>query len=136
VTPVVLDAGALIALERGSRRMIALVAVIVREEIPAFVPAGVIAQVWRGSSRQHDIARLLATGAVRVDPMDDATAKAVGMVLGAAGTSDVAMAMSRSWLDARARRSTPLTSPTSSKLTRRSTLSRSKGNTRHSHLTT
>jgi predicted nucleic acid-binding protein len=89
VTPVVLDAGALIALERGNRRMIALVAVIVREEIPAFVPAGVIAQVWRGSSRQHDIARLLATRAIRVDPMDDATARAVGIVLGAAGTSDV-----------------------------------------------
>jgi hypothetical protein len=70
-----LDAGALTALERGSRRMIALVAVILREEILAFVPAGVIAQVWRGSSRQHDVARLIATRAVRADPMDDATAK-------------------------------------------------------------
>jgi thiazole synthase ThiGH ThiG subunit len=89
VTAVVLDAGALIGLERGDRRMTALAMVIVRNEVPAFVPAGVIAQIWRGSSRQHPISRLLATGAIRVDCMDDATARAVGIMLGASGTSDV-----------------------------------------------
>jgi len=86
---VVLDSGALIALERGDRRMTALALVVTREQIPTFIPAGVVAQVWRGSVRQHDIARLLATDAVRVDPLDESTAKAVGALLGASRTSDV-----------------------------------------------
>jgi len=69
--------------------MKALATVIVRERIPGFVPAGVVAQVWRGSPRQHALGRLLATGAVRVDPMDEDTAKAVGVMLARSGTSDV-----------------------------------------------
>lgn len=85
----ILDAGALIALERGDRRMLALAMVIVREEIPALVPASVLAQVWRGSARQHPIARLLATTALRVDPMDEGTAKAIGLILAASSTADV-----------------------------------------------
>jgi predicted nucleic acid-binding protein len=85
----VLDSGALIALERGDRRMAALAVVITRDEVPTFVPAGVVAQVWRGSARQHDIARLLATRAVRVEPLDDELARAVGILVGAAGASDV-----------------------------------------------
>lgn len=86
---VVFDAGALIALERGDPRMTALVLLITREEIPAFVAAGALAQAWRGSSRQHGLARLLATRAVQVDPLDEATAKAVGVLLGSSRTSDV-----------------------------------------------
>ena len=86
---VILDAGALIALERRDSRMIALILAVTRNEIPTFVPAGVLAQVWRGSARQHDIARLLATDAVRVDSLDEDAAKAVGTLLGASGTSDV-----------------------------------------------
>jgi len=89
MTAAILDAGALIALERGDRRVTALAAVIARDQIPAFVPAGVVAQVWRGTARQHAIARLLATDAIRVDPLDDATARAVGVLLGTSGTSDV-----------------------------------------------
>ena len=89
MTPVILDAGALIALERGDKRMAALATVLARDEIPAFVPAGVVAQVWRGSARQHDLARLLATDAVRVDPMDGTTARAIGVLLGTSGSSDV-----------------------------------------------
>ena len=86
---VVLDAGALIALERGDRRMTALAFIVVKDQIPTYVPAGVVAQVWRASARQHDIARLIATDAVRVDPLDEDTAKAVGALLGTSRTSDV-----------------------------------------------
>jgi len=86
---VVLDTGALIELERRDSRMIALIITVTRDEIPTFIPAGVVAQVWRGSARQHNIARLLATDAVHVDPLDEGTAKAVGALLGASGTSDV-----------------------------------------------
>jgi len=86
---VVLDTGALIALERRDSRMIALIITVAGNEIPAFIPAGVVAQAWRGSSRQHNIARLLATDSVQVDPLDEDTAKAVGALLGASRTSDV-----------------------------------------------
>jgi len=86
---VVLDTGALIALERRDSRMIALIIAVARDEIPTFIPAGVVAQVWRGSGRQYNVARLLTTDAVQVDPLDEDTAKAVGALLGTSGTSDV-----------------------------------------------
>ena len=89
MTGVILDAGALMALERGDPRLTALALVVVRDRIPTLVPAGVLAQVWRGSARQHGVARLLATGAVRVDALDETTAKAVGVLLATSGTSDV-----------------------------------------------
>ena len=86
---VVLDTGALIALERRDSRMIALIITVAGEEIPTFIPAGVVAQVWRSSARQHNIARLLATDSVQVDPLDEGTAKAIGVLLGSSRTSDV-----------------------------------------------
>ena len=86
---VVLDAGALIALDRRDRAMLARVAVIVRDKIPTYVPAGVVAQVWRGSPGQHDIATLLKSEAVKVTPLDDTVARQVGVLLGRTGTADV-----------------------------------------------
>ena len=85
----VLDAGALIGLEKGDKRMVALVEVIVKYRVPAYVPAGVVAQVWRGTARQHHTAVLLRSEAVRVMPLDADTAKQVGLLLGATGQSDV-----------------------------------------------
>jgi hypothetical protein len=77
------------AVERRDRTMLADLAVIVQHKIPAFVPAGVVAQAWRGSPRQHDIAVLLASKCVRVVPLDGPTALGLGLLLGASGTSDV-----------------------------------------------
>jgi predicted nucleic acid-binding protein len=85
----VLDSGALIALERRDRRMVALADEIVRNRVSAYVPAGVVAQVWRGSPRQHAIARLLQADAVRIDPLDDELAFRIGARLAATGSSDV-----------------------------------------------
>ena len=66
----VLDAGAFVAVERGSRDVVALVK---RERLAGRSPVtsgGVVAQVWRGGSGpQVPVARLLAgTG---VAPIDD-----------------------------------------------------------------
>ncbi|MDQ3038103.1 MAG: hypothetical protein M3Y87_37270 [Myxococcota bacterium] len=85
---IVLDAGALIALERRDRRMLALLAELVSARVPAHVPAGVVAQVWRGSPRQHAVVRLLSTEAVRVHPLTEAMAYRVGLLLASSGTSD------------------------------------------------
>lgn len=85
----ILDSGALIALERRNTRMLALADEVVRHRVPAYVPAGVVAQVWRDSARQHAIARLLRADAVRVDPLDRDIAYMIGGLLARTGCSDV-----------------------------------------------
>lgn len=87
--PLVLDAGALIALERRSKRALALLEVIVDARTAAHVPAGVLAQVWRGSARQHALARLLKAEAFRVHPLDERMACRIGLLLASTGSSDV-----------------------------------------------
>ena len=89
MTTPVLDTGALIGIERRDKRMLALLDELMRAQIPAYVPAGVVAQAWRGSPRQHDIARLLSTETVRVEPLDERTARQVGTLLAHTGASDV-----------------------------------------------
>jgi hypothetical protein len=51
------------------------------------VPAPVVAQSWRGSARQVQLARLLAGCDVEV--MDDGQARAVGALAARAGTTDI-----------------------------------------------
>ena len=53
------------------------------------VPAGVVGQVWRDSSRQVRLARLLKAHEVLVEPLTDSGARAAGLLCAAAGTSDV-----------------------------------------------
>ena len=86
---VTLDTGALIALERGSRRMIALLEVADAEGASLAVPAGVVAQAWRGGARQARIARLLDAALTTVVPLDDLEARLVGVICGQVGLSDV-----------------------------------------------
>jgi predicted nucleic acid-binding protein len=89
VSTVVLDAGALVALEKRTVKAVALLAELVAHRQAAHVPAGVVAQVWRGTSRQHAIARLLRTRAVRVAPLSEDIALRVGVLLGTTHTRDV-----------------------------------------------
>jgi hypothetical protein len=81
------DAGALIAAERGERRMWARhKALLLHREVPV-VPAPVVAQCWRGTSRQALLSRILA--GCQVEPLDDLQARATGTLAGHAGTTDV-----------------------------------------------
>jgi hypothetical protein len=83
----VLDAGALVAVERGDRDVAAL---LKRELLAGRVPlthGGVVAQVWRGGSgRQSQLARLLP--GVDIVPLDDGLGRRTGVLLGRARTSD------------------------------------------------
>ena len=88
MTPV-LDTGALIALERRDRRMIALMEAVIVHQLVAFVPAGVVAQAWRGAAAQQPVARLLRAKALRIDELNEARAYAVGLKLADTGSSDV-----------------------------------------------
>ena len=87
--PLVLDAGALIALERRTPRVVALLKEAVADRLLLVVPAAALAQVWRGSPRQVAVARLLQAPDVIVEPLDEVVARASGALSGRAGTSDV-----------------------------------------------
>jgi len=80
------DAGALIAAERGDRRVWALQRRAIERGILPTVPAGVLGQGWRGGP-QAQLSRLLA--GCRIEHLDEARARAAGAACGVAGTSDV-----------------------------------------------
>jgi hypothetical protein len=81
-----LDAGALIAADRGDRIFWLRWATARAQGRPPTVPASVVAQVWRAADHPH-ISRVLAF--CRVDRLDLPTAKEVGRLLAASGTKDV-----------------------------------------------
>ncbi len=84
----VLDAGALVALERRDREIAAL---LKRELLAARTPlthGGVVGQVWRGGAgRQANLARALA--GVETVPLDDSFGRRAGVLLGWARRDDV-----------------------------------------------
>lgn len=84
-----LDAGALIAFERGDRFMVVLLALARERGELLAVPAGVIGQVWRDGRKQARLARLLASSLIDIEPLDDARARAAGQLCGIARTRDV-----------------------------------------------
>lgn len=86
---VTLDTGALIAIERGDRRLQALLDEATATGSALAVPAGVIAQAWRGSARQARLARFLALGTVTAVALDEPEARATGALCARAGTTDV-----------------------------------------------
>lgn len=77
---VTLDAGPLIAFERGDRRIEAWLAEAVDRGVVMSVPAPVIAEVWRGGPRAARVARAL--GFCEVADVDALTAKHAGLLLG------------------------------------------------------
>ncbi len=90
MTPVVLDAGALIALERGARRTGALLAAVEGEEGALLVPAPVLAQVWCGGGpRQRLLSRALVRPEVEIVGLDELLAMAAGLLLARSGTQDI-----------------------------------------------
>jgi predicted nucleic acid-binding protein len=84
----VLDAGALIALERGSKAVVVIVEQTAAVAAEIVVPASALAQVWRGGPRAALIAR--AIDGAEIDPLDADRAQEVGLRLGARGADDIA----------------------------------------------
>lgn len=83
---VTLDTGALIAIERGDVRMRErLRAMHARGEL-ATIPAAVICEAWRDSSRQVELARLIERS--DVENVGAALAKRGGELLSRTGTAD------------------------------------------------
>jgi hypothetical protein len=84
---IILDAGALIAIDRGDRT---LAAAIKHDIASGRVPrthGGIVAQVWRGSARQARLAQLI--NVLEVIPLDRDLGRRSGALLAATGLSDV-----------------------------------------------
>ncbi len=83
----VLDSGALVALERNERPMWSrLKGAQITGDVPV-THAGVLGQVWRGGPRQARLSRAL--DGIEVLPLDEALGRGAGSLLGAAGSADV-----------------------------------------------
>jgi len=85
----VLDTGALFALERGDKRMIALLRRALDQGRAFRVPAGVVGQAWRNGRVQLTLARFLRSDEVEIVPLDQKLARACGELCAAASASDV-----------------------------------------------
>lgn len=81
----VLDAGALIALERNDRSMWARLDAACEATLDVVVPAGALAQVWRGTPQQARLSQALAR--TRAGEFD-AIARSAGELCRAARSSD------------------------------------------------
>lgn len=83
----VLDAGALIALDRNERPMWTRLKVLAQTgELPV-THGGVVGQVWRGGPRQARLATALA--GMDVKALDEDLGRSAGELLAATGMSDV-----------------------------------------------
>src|SRR2546430_5472861 len=76
------DTGALVAAERNSRQIWALHAGYLAEEVIPTVPAAVLAEAWRGGSRQASLSRLLRL--CDTEPLSEELARNVGVPAGQA----------------------------------------------------
>lgn len=86
---ITLDAGALIALDRGDKRLIALLTRALAQRLKIRVPSGVVGQAWRDGRVHLTLARFLRIEEVEISPLDEQLARACGELCGATDTSDI-----------------------------------------------
>lgn len=84
-----LDAGGLIALDRGNRQMLVLLARARENGDPITVPATVLAQVLRSPARQARTVRLCRQPATDLVALDGPEASVVGLLLAESRTADI-----------------------------------------------
>jgi len=83
----VLDAGALVAIDRRDRAIGAQLRVLQQQGTPLRASAAVVGQVWRDGCKQANLARVLA--GVGIEPLSKNDGKRIGELLGQAGSADV-----------------------------------------------
>jgi uncharacterized protein YaiI (UPF0178 family) len=85
---IILDSGALIAIERGDRRMGALLHEAAHQGIDAITSCACVAETWRDPAHQARLARALSGIVER--SIDPAAARKCGVLLAVSHTSDIA----------------------------------------------
>jgi hypothetical protein len=83
----VLDAGALVAIDRRDRGVGAQLRVLQRRGTPLRASAAVVGQIWRDGRKQANLARVLAGVGTEALGRDDG--KRIGELLARAGSADV-----------------------------------------------
>lgn len=83
----ILDAGALLAIDRRDRRVGAVLRVAQQQRIAVRTSPAAVARVWRHGARQAQLARVLA--GVAAPPLNIETGKRLGALLSVAGSRDV-----------------------------------------------
>ena len=86
---VTFDAGGLIALDRGDRRIVVLLARARETSARVTIPATALAQAVRRPEQQVRLARLVRQPTTDVIALDRVDATNVGRLLAASGTSDI-----------------------------------------------
>jgi len=87
VSALVLDAGAIVAVDRGVRAMVARLRMAQQAGLELRTTAVVVTQAWRDpAGRQANLARLLKS--VDVSAVDEHLGREAGVLLGRAGTQD------------------------------------------------
>ena len=87
MSALVIDAGALIALDRADRDMWADLRRAATAGATVVVPAGVVAQAWRDGARQVRLVRALQS--MDELPLDGAVARLAGVLCARSGSTDV-----------------------------------------------
>jgi hypothetical protein len=85
-----LDAGALIALDRDDRRVVAIIGGLARLNRRITVPATAFSQAMRQPARQARLRRLIRYPITDFMPLDESDATAVGVLLGTTRSADIA----------------------------------------------
>ena len=84
---VVLDAGALVAIDRRDRHVGAQLRMLQQRGTPLRTSAAVVGQVWRDGREQANLARVLA--GVGIEALGSNDGQRIGELLARAGTADV-----------------------------------------------
>lgn len=83
----VLDAGALVAIDRRDRRVGAMLQVLQSQGVPLLTSVAAVAQVWRDGRKQALLVRVLA--GCKVVGLMPGVERSIGELLAQSGTSDV-----------------------------------------------
>ena len=89
-----LDAGALIAYERGDERIREILTVAYARGLVPTIPAIALAEVWRGNAKHARVARLLKASSI--ETLDEQLARAAGSLrrsTSGSGTIDACVAV-------------------------------------------
>jgi len=89
VNGITFDAGGLIALDRGDRRVIAILARAAELGLRITIPATALAQAIRVPARQARLARLIRQPGTDLVALDGADATGVGLLLAQTATADI-----------------------------------------------
>ena len=83
----ILDAGALVAVDRRNRLIGAQLRVLQQQGTPIRVSSAVVGQVWRDGRTQANLARVLASAGIEALGKDDG--KRIGELLALSGPADI-----------------------------------------------